>query len=129
MEFVLVGSSDERSIRRFAFQGIAADRTREQFTVAVDLAMLRKYQIAIQELPLLCRRLLERESVVNPSHAFEFSEQLMRDHQDQCLAAKREADLKKRAPKRPAPSVATGQAWRTGIGQTPPATHEASLKK
>jgi len=129
MEFVLVGFGDERSIRRFTFEGIAADRTRKQYTVATDLAMLRKYQIAIQELPLLCRRLLERESAVNNSPAFEFSEQLMRDHQDQCLAAKREADLKKRAHKRPAPSVTTGQAWRTGLGQLSPATHDGSVKK
>jgi hypothetical protein len=129
MEFVLVGFGDERSIRRFVFEGIATDRTRKQFSVTVDLSTLRKHQIAIQELPLLCRRLLERESVVNPSHAFEYSEQLMRDHQDQCLAAKREADLKKRAPRRPAPSLATGQAWRTGIGQIPPATPVGSVKK
>ena len=130
MEFVMMGFGEERGVRRFTFEGIAGDRTRKQFTVTADLAMLRKYQIAVQELPLLCRRLLERESAVSTTSALEFTEQLMREHQDQYLANKREAELKKRAHKRPAPSVATGQAWRTGMGQFPsPDTRDGAVKK
>jgi hypothetical protein len=122
MEFVLVGFREEQGARRFTFEGIASDRTRKQYTVSADLGMLRKYQIPVQELPLLCRRLLERESTADQITALQFTEQLMREYHDRCADLKREADLKKRAHKRPPPSNATGQAWRTGLGQlsTPP---------
>jgi hypothetical protein len=117
MEFVMVGFREEQGARRFTFEGIAGDRTRKQYTVSADLGMLRKYNIPVQELPLLCRRLLERESLLSETVALQFTEQLMREHQDHCTAIKREADLKKKAHKRPLPSPATGQAWRTGMGQ------------
>jgi len=61
MQFILMGFNQETDFRTFAFQGIAADRTRTDFTVRADLALSRKYGIRVQELPLLCRRLLERD--------------------------------------------------------------------
>jgi len=129
MEFVLVGFREEQGARCFTFEGIARDRTRKQYTVTADLEMLRKYQIAVQELPLLCRRLLERESLVSETATLPFTEQLMREHQDHCAAIKREADLKKRAHKRPLPSPASGQAWRAGMGQLSQNSGDGAVKK
>lgn len=60
MQFILRGFSQVVALRVFAFEGIAADRTRALFTVSADLALARRYRIRLQELPLLCRSVLER---------------------------------------------------------------------
>ena len=60
MQFVLVGFSSDLGFRVFSFEGIAEDRTRTRFAVRTDLALIRNYGIRVQELPILCRGLLER---------------------------------------------------------------------
>jgi hypothetical protein len=60
MQFVLVGFTQDAGFRVFAFEGIGEDRMRTKFTVRADLALIRGYEIRVQELPLLCRGLLER---------------------------------------------------------------------
>jgi hypothetical protein len=42
--------------------------TRTHFVVRADLELMRKYEIRVQELPLLCRRLLERRDQEEPDH-------------------------------------------------------------
>lgn len=59
MEFVLTGFRQESNIRRYAFDAISTTHVRTHVTVGADLALARKYRIPLQELPLLCRRLLE----------------------------------------------------------------------
>jgi hypothetical protein len=61
MQFNLLGFTESTGFRVFAFEGINADRTRTGFTVRADLALTRRYGIRLQELPLLCRGLLERQ--------------------------------------------------------------------
>jgi hypothetical protein len=80
MQFILVGFNQETDFRTFAFQGIAADRTRTEFTVRADLALSRKYGIRVQELPLLCRRLLERDDTGEEKRTLTFTEEDMRLH-------------------------------------------------
>ena len=53
MDFTLTGFRQERDIRNFTFRGDNDDRTHSEFTVAADVSLLRKYGIALQELPLL----------------------------------------------------------------------------
>ena len=60
MQFNLIGFSQDAGFRVFAFEGTAAGRVRTEYTVRADLALIRKYGIRVQELPLLCRRFLER---------------------------------------------------------------------
>ena len=60
MEYQFTGFTHNGEFREFAFDGVADDRSKTRFKVIADLALSRKYQIAVQELPLLCRRLLER---------------------------------------------------------------------
>jgi hypothetical protein len=55
MQFVLTGFTQDLGCRVFAFDGIAVDRIRTAFTVRADMALIRRYGIQIQELPLLCR--------------------------------------------------------------------------
>lgn len=56
--FVLTGFSHDLEFRVFEFDCVEA-RTRTHYTVRADLTLVRKYGIHIQELPLLCRRLLD----------------------------------------------------------------------
>ena len=68
MQFVLTGFTQDLGFRVFAFEGIGADRIRTKFTVKAELALIRNYGIRIQELPLLCRGLLDRRTLLLPRH-------------------------------------------------------------
>ena len=55
MKFVLTGFRQSGNIRHYSFQGVGDDRrTRTQLGVAVDLTLLHKLRLPLQELPLLC---------------------------------------------------------------------------
>jgi len=55
-----MGFDQAAGVRLYAFQG-DADGIRTDYTVGVDLALTASHGIRIQELPLLCRELLERQ--------------------------------------------------------------------
>jgi hypothetical protein len=57
--FVLTGFTHDVGFRVFAFDCVENGRPRSRHTVRADLTLVRKYGIHIQELPLLCRRLLD----------------------------------------------------------------------
>jgi hypothetical protein len=97
MQFILTGFHQDIEFRTFAFEGIAADRTRTEYTVGADLALSRKYGIRVQELPLLCRRLLERDEDAAKQHTLTFTEEDMRLHAD-TEAARASASKKKKWP-------------------------------
>ena len=104
MQFVLTGFTQDVGFRVFTFEGIAADRVRTAFTVRADLALIRRHGIRIQELPLLCRSLLERCEGESETRGLTFTEE------DMALHAKVRADdvrhrasLKKSPPRRPSP--------------------------
>lgn len=59
MGFILLGFSQEDNVRHFAFQRIAADGTRTGFTVHADLLLARQFNIKLQDLPLMCRQMLD----------------------------------------------------------------------
>lgn len=109
IQFTLKGFSEVAGYRVFAFDGVAADRTRTAFTVKADLAMTRRYRIRLQELPLLCRAVLERGCEDLDQRSFVYSEQDMSVYADR--AAAREEASKRKAPRRPA-SENLGAAWR-----------------
>jgi hypothetical protein len=60
MEYQFTGFTHNGEFREFAFSGVDEDRNKTPFKVIADLALSRKYNIAVQELPLLCKRLLEQ---------------------------------------------------------------------
>ncbi|HTC34584.1 MAG TPA: hypothetical protein VK724_14485 [Bryobacteraceae bacterium] len=118
MQFILTGFTQDIGFRVFAFEGVAIGQIRTAFTVRADLALSRRYGIAMQELPLLCRGLLDRrsdgvetevESVEN--HSLIFSEDEMRACADKRATDKALAALKRKAPRRPVVENA-GAAWR-----------------
>ncbi|HWC95172.1 MAG TPA: hypothetical protein VG456_00445 [Candidatus Sulfopaludibacter sp.] len=112
----MTGFSEESGVRRFKFKGTFANRTNEEFMVETDVALARKYSIPLQELPLLCRRLLEKDSELLNRRLIVFDEQLMREHSDQRAAAERASHERRKAHRRPSPTR-VGEHWR---GQQPP---------
>ena len=78
MQFILTGFTQDTGFRVFAFEGIAGDQTRTAFTVRTDLALLRRYGIRVQELPLLCRGLLEQRDDGEQERTMTFTEEGMR---------------------------------------------------
>lgn len=56
-----MGFSHHNGTRRFLFErtGAGTGAVREKFTVDADIVMARRYGISVQELPLLCRRVLD----------------------------------------------------------------------
>jgi hypothetical protein len=113
MQFVLRGFNQVVGLRVFAFEGIAADRTRTLFTVSADVALTRRYGIRLQDLPLLCRAVLERCHEGAGTRAFAYTEEQMRLHADD--AAAREVAVKRRKPPRRPAADHGGAAW-----QVPP---------
>jgi hypothetical protein len=84
------------------------------FTVRADLALSRRYGIQLQELPLLCREVLERTSGDGEERVFAFDEEEMRVHAEHA-AAKAAARVRK-APRKPV-SGNLGAAWRAPHGR------------
>lgn len=115
-QFVLTGFSQDQGSRRFAFDKIGADHVRTRFTVHADLNLIRLYGIHVQELPLLCRSLLERSAESNDVRQFRFTEDDMRVHQASLLASAGQ----KRKPSRPPPANA-GRTWRSDFSIAPKA--------
>jgi len=74
MQFVLTGFKHDGRLRVFEFQGIAADKTRSEFFVSADLTLIRTYGIRVQELPLLCLRLLEQHEFSEEERTLVFAE-------------------------------------------------------
>lgn len=110
--FILTGFTQDLGCRVFAFEGIDVDHTRTAFTVRADLAMIRRYGIRIQELPLLCRSLLDRRNVEDPTRSFIYTEAEMSAYASERAAAREEAARKrKQQPRRPS-AENLGEAWR-----------------
>ena len=111
MQFMLTGFTQDMAFRVFAFERMGSDRVRTKMVVRADLALVRRYGIQVQELPLLCRNLLERSDNSAETQTLTFGED------DMCLHAKDRATAKaaaasKRKPPRRTPSDNVGVAWR-----------------
>lgn len=110
MQFILTGFTQDMGFRVFAFEGVKADRTRALYTVRADLGLIRKYGIRVQELPLLCRGLLDKCGETEEKRALIFSEDDMQIRARDCALAREIAGTRK-PPRRPA-SANVGGAWR-----------------
>jgi hypothetical protein len=95
MTFILLGFSQDTKFRIFVFEGIGSDRTRTAFAVRADVAMTRSYGISLQDLPLLCRGVLERRDDGDEKRAFTYTEADMRLLADDRTAARVAAAQKK----------------------------------
>jgi len=111
MQFVLTGFTHDLGFRVFAFERMGEDRSRTKCTVRADLALVRAYGIQIQELPLLCRGLLDRLEEGSELESLIFTEEEMRVCANERTAARIEAASKRKPPHRPS-GENIGAAWR-----------------
>jgi hypothetical protein len=108
--YILTGFDQTAGIRIYAFEGVGGGQ-RIDYTVEVNLALIAGYGIRIQDLPLLCRELLERRVEPVEVSALTFTEQEMRSHAQRLATARELAEQKKKPGRHPV-SANTGAAWR-----------------
>lgn len=94
-QFKLLGFSQQGDVRQFLFQRDQSG-DRSVCTVHADLALARKFSIAVQDLPLLCTRLLQTEAEAQPVKRLALSEAQFRVHSAENQALK-ELDAEKSA--------------------------------
>lgn len=108
MEYQFTGFTHNGEFREFAFNGVDDDRTKTAFIVVADLSLSRKYNIAVQELPLLCRRLLEQMPEGSPPQTLTFTEADMKVLVNLRLASQRQ-NIHKKIQRRPKPVTSPWQ--------------------
>ncbi len=111
MQFVLTGFTHDMGFRVFAFERIGEDRVRRRFTVRTDLALIRRYGIRLQELPLMCRSILEQRDEAEDARTLTFTESEMCVYARDTAAAREAAAQKRKPPRKPA-TENIGAAWR-----------------
>lgn len=112
-QFLLTGFTQAAGIRIYAFEG-RIDAKRIDYTVEVDLALIPGFGIRIQDLPLLCRELLQQRSQPDETSSVVFTEQRMRSHAEKLAVAREEAEHRKKQPRHLAGADAdTG--WRPAL--------------
>jgi len=94
MVFALTSFTDESSLRRFTFELVGSGPPRTTMVVVADMALVRKYEIPLQELPLLCVRLLQSWTADADSTAV-FSEKEMIEYANRRKEAKDLAERKR----------------------------------
>lgn len=107
MDFALTGFASEMAFRVFAFDGIVGGVRQPGFTVRTDLALARKHGISLQDLPVLCRGLLERMGSEN--RALTFTEDQMSAHA-KILEEQRDQARNKRSIRKTVPRPANSRA-------------------
>jgi hypothetical protein len=110
-QFILTGFTHTAGVRIYAFEAIT-DRVRTFYTVEVNLGLIAGFGIRIQDLPLLCREVLQQRMDDHESSALVFTEQQMRSHAEK-LAIAREAAAQRKKPVRHLASPNRGAHWRT----------------
>jgi hypothetical protein len=97
MQNILIGFTHDNGCRVFSFDRLGDDRVRTRCTVRADLALIRAHGIQLQELPLLCRGLLDRLEEGCETLSFTFAEGAMRDCANE-RAVVRAAAVRKKKP-------------------------------
>jgi hypothetical protein len=94
MRFVLLGFTQDGTVRNFRFQAITPETTPVEVVVYADLVLLRHFQIPTQELPLLCCQVLETRRGGEGPQSVTVTEEDMRQHAERRNSAKSEAARK-----------------------------------
>jgi hypothetical protein len=95
MIFAFTGFSQQGSDRVFSFELLPRIAGNVAYQVTADVTLARKYHITLQELPILCRTILEGKIPTDGSHLVTYSAEDMLAH-----ATARDAAEKNRKPRR-----------------------------
>jgi hypothetical protein len=102
MQNTLLGFTHDEGFRVFSFERRGDDNIRTRCDVRADLALTRTFGIRVQELPLLCRGLLDSHVEAGGVRSLTFGESDMRARADERDAARELATKKRRPWRRPA---------------------------
>ncbi|MEQ1886216.1 MAG: hypothetical protein ABL967_14215 [Bryobacteraceae bacterium] len=119
VQFTLTGFTQQGVFRVFAFQSPGARSERAEFFVRADLSLIRKYAIALQDLPLLCRRLLQVPAAEAEPHMLTFTEEEMAAHARNAARIRIEAAARRRPPRKPTKETSGGTATNGSGGAGP----------
>lgn len=108
---MLTGFSQDAGIRQFAFENVAPRRDKVTYRVRVDTSLSKKYGIRIQELPLFCRKLLDKFASELTVHTLVFPEEEMQLIASDRLRGQNADKRVLRTPRKPLSSI-HGMAWR-----------------
>ncbi len=97
--YTLTSFNQDSEFRVFAFTR-QNDSKSIRYTVKADLSLALKHHIPIQELPLLCRGLLERSSGSPDIRNLTFGENEMRAYAQELATRKEAALIARRQPSR-----------------------------
>jgi hypothetical protein len=98
-QFLLTGFTQTAGTRIYAFER-KGDAQKLGYTVEVNLALIPGYGIRIQDLPLLCRDVLQQREQPDDLCASTLTEQKMRSHAEELAAARATAaEHRKRQPR------------------------------
>jgi hypothetical protein len=100
MEYLLTGIEQSDNIRSYAFAEVDRDTRTASFTVAVDISLLRKYAIPLQELPLLCRHFLQIKRESGSDQNLTYGEPEMVEYANRRADADRALEARKAQRKR-----------------------------
>jgi hypothetical protein len=112
--FMMTGFAQDAGFRVFNFDGLVDGKRQSIFSVRVDIGLARSFGIRLQELPLLCRNLLEGRPEESETHSFTLDELALRGHAQELASAKANNASHHRGSRKPGGNTA-GSAWR-GVG-------------
>ena len=110
-QFTLNGFRQVTGFRVFSFDRRVKDGPHETFTVETDLELIHRYRIPLQELPSLCKEVLEQHHHGGEQRVFSLDQDAMRRYAD-CEAARAEIAKNRKTPRRNGSENRRGAAWR-----------------
>jgi hypothetical protein len=98
-----MGFDQAKNIRKYKFDGVAANETTTHFVVNADLALFFRYHVALQEGPVLCLKKLSADLEMLQPLPHELTGSDLGDHvsAQAAAAAKRITKRKRRRTERP----------------------------
>jgi hypothetical protein len=115
MQFRLIGFSQVAAVRVFSFRAVGDDKTESIVKISADVNRARTLGISIQQLPLLCARMLSRREG-EPASFAALSVDQMREYAGEIAASTQTALEKKAARSRQA--VVAAASWRARAAGT-----------
>ena len=112
IRFIFSGFKQDEGFRVFFFEDSGKEHMGSKYSVRADLSLARRLGIPTQDLPLLCRAILERGDSSRGSETILFSEAEMNLHVNHAKSLRRELLLKKKSRFKP-PSVISRVGWRS----------------
>lgn len=106
--YLLVSFEQRTNIRQYSFSGRNEEGEKHEFFVDVDLNLTRRHGVPMQEIPLLCCRLLEEKAVAQQDRELTLTEAHMEVFAERAAELKRQAEQRRNWKFKPRPAEHAG---------------------